>query len=159
MLSSVLRSAIQYSTPMYCVMQSNTVLLVVPHNLQVSEINNGCPKLPLIVLHNLDEFYIASVCIILSIADLNYLRLSYILHIVVLYYLWLSSVSSGLLNVFSFPCFDTTLFLLAWAYITPRIPDFFLNGFHLEINIFSLFSVFVLILYAVAPELMSKVKM
>ena len=114
MLSYVLRNAIQYSTPMNCVMQSNTVPLVVPHNLRVSEINNGCPKLQLIVFHNLDEFYIASVCIILSIAVLNYLRLSYILSIVVLNYLR----SSYILHIVVLYYLDCPIYYILLSYIT-----------------------------------------
>ena len=47
------------------------------------------------------------------------------------FYLCFSSFSSGLLNVLSFPCLETTLFLLDCAWITPKIPDFLANGFHL----------------------------
>ena len=45
-----------------------------------------------------------------------------------------SLFSSGLRYVFNLPCLDTTLFLLEWAWITPNIPYFLANGFHLEIR-------------------------
>ena len=46
-------------------------------------------------------------------------------------YLCFSLFSSGFRYVLSFPCLETTLFLLEWAWMTPKIPYFLANGFHL----------------------------
>ena len=47
-------------------------------------------------------------------------------------HLCFSLVSSGRRKVFNFPCFETTLFLFEWAWMTPKIPYFLANGFHLK---------------------------